>query len=369
MKILVLQDYLRSGGTERQSVLMARAFRGSGHTVQVVTFRPGGALADTLGEVPHHALQRFDMHLDWYAPGLRTMVEQFGPDVVLCMGRMANCRASEVQRYLAREYSDKVVVATMRTGKSLPWLFRRSLRMVRHVVANSDEARRILVDRYHVPLEKISVIRNALVFAPPVETGPGRISDRSQSVRNELGARPGSIVLLWVGMFRPEKNQRGIIQIVAQLPPEIDWQLWFAGEGPEKASCQALVNKLGIGDRVHFFGFRADPTSLYTAADIAVLTSRSESLSNFLIEAHAHGMPSVGYGVTGVVECGGRVVAPEDQAAFMEELLPFLRVPEFRRREGDRLAAHAREHFSPVAQAAAYLELFRRLRESLPPTG
>jgi len=364
MKILVLQDYLRSGGTERQSVLMARAFRAAGHTVHVVTFRPGGALADTLGDVPHHALQRTDLGLDWYAPGLKTAVEQFGPDVVLCMGRMANCRAGGLQRYLLDQYPKVVVVATMRTGKALPWLFRRSLHTVRHVVANSDEARRVLVERYQVAAGKISVIRNALVFAPPIETGPGRISDRNQSIRREFEIRPTTVVLLWVGMFRPEKNQRGAIQIVAQLPPEVDWQLWLAGEGPEKASCQSLVKKLGLSERVRFLGFRADPTPLYAAADVAVLTSRSESLSNFLIEAHAHGVPSVGYGVTGVVECGGRVVTPEDQAAFMEELLPLMRLPEFRRKEGDRVAAYAREHFSPAAQAGAYLELFRRLLEN-----
>lgn len=364
MKILVLQDYLRSGGTERQTVLMARAFHGAGHTVQVVTFRPGGALADSLGDVPHHALQRFDLGLDWYAPGLRVALGQFGPDVVLCMGRMANCWAGGVSRYLKSSYQGAVVIATMRTGKALPWLFRRSLPAVRHVVANSDAARRVLVDRYKVPLGKISVIRNALVFAPSIETGPGRISDRNQSLRREFGVRPTTVVLLWVGMFRLEKNQRGAIQIVAQLPPEVDWQLWFCGEGPEKASCQALVNKLGLADRVRFLGFRADPTPLYAAADVAVLTSRSESLSNFLIEAHAHGIPSVGYGVTGVVECGGRVVTAEDQAAFMEELLPLLRMPEFRRKEGDRVSAYAREHFSPAAQAGAYLELFRRLLEN-----
>lgn len=369
MKILVLQDYLRSGGTERQSVLMARAFRSAGHTVQLITFRPGGALVDTLGEVPHQALQRSDLRLDWYAPGLRAAVIQFTPDIVLCMGRMANCRAGEVQGYLAPGYSKPVVIATMRTGKPLPWLFRRSLARVRHIVANSDEARRVLVDRYDVPLGKISVIRNALVFAPSDETGPGRMSDRNQSIRRELGAKPGTVVLLWVGMFRPEKNQSGAIQLAAQLPAEIDWQLWLAGDGPEKAPCQTLAKKLGIEDRVRFLGFRADPTPLYTAADVAVLTSRSEALSNFLIEAHAHGIPSVGYGVTGVVECGGRVVTPEDQAAFMEELLPLLRFGDFRRKEGDRVAAYAREHFSPPAQASAYLELFRRLIDNTSPSG
>ncbi len=364
MKILVLQDYLRSGGTERQSILLSRAFRSAGHEVQLLTFRPGGTLASSAGDLVHRALQPFDFHLDWFAPGLHRSVLRMIPDIVLCMGRMANCRGGSLQRMLNRARVGGQVVATMRTGKMLPWLFRRSLHQVRHVVSNSDEARRVLVEHYGVPLPKISVIRNSLVFTPRVEAGPGRISDRDESLRREYGAKPGTAVMLWVGMFRLEKNQRGIIEIAASLPREIDWQLWFAGEGAERPACEALVEKLGLGERIRFLGFRADPTALYTAADVAVLTSRSESLSNFLIEAHAHGMPSVGYGVTGVVECGGRVVQPEEKEAFLRALLPLLKSLELRRDEGDRVAIYARDHFSPSVQAAAYIDLFRRLLDS-----
>ncbi|MBC8041482.1 MAG: glycosyltransferase, partial [Opitutaceae bacterium] len=44
MKIRFVQDYLRSGGTERQTLLLAHAFRKAGHDTAVVLFRPGGTL-------------------------------------------------------------------------------------------------------------------------------------------------------------------------------------------------------------------------------------------------------------------------------------------------------------------------------------
>jgi predicted ABC-type transport system involved in lysophospholipase L1 biosynthesis ATPase subunit len=44
MKILIIQDHLRSGGTERQSVLLANAFAAAGHPATLLTFRPGGPL-------------------------------------------------------------------------------------------------------------------------------------------------------------------------------------------------------------------------------------------------------------------------------------------------------------------------------------
>ena len=48
-RILIVQDCLRSGGTERQSIHLAREFRACGHAASLLTFRPGGTLAATSG--------------------------------------------------------------------------------------------------------------------------------------------------------------------------------------------------------------------------------------------------------------------------------------------------------------------------------
>lgn len=160
MKILILQDFLRSGGTERQCVLLANAFAAAGHGVTLVTFRPGGALASTIGPaVRRVTLQPFDLGLDWFAPGLLRAVRAAAPDVVLCLGRMANCHGWRLT-------SLAPVVATMRTGKSLPAWFRRTLRSSAGVVANSAEARDTVVARTGISTKRVTVIHNSLVFPP-----------------------------------------------------------------------------------------------------------------------------------------------------------------------------------------------------------
>ncbi|MDE3084438.1 MAG: glycosyltransferase [Verrucomicrobiota bacterium] len=351
MKILILQDYLRSGGTERQSIWLARAFVAAGHDARLLTFRPGGALAATLDGVTHRALQPFDLGLDWFAPGLFAAVRATAPDIVLCMGRMANCYAGSLQK----KFSGAAVVATMRTGKTLPRLFRRSLRLARHVVANSYQAKTQLVSQQRLPDEKITTIHNALLFPPT-----GALS-RKDTLRAQLGAGPGTIVLLDVAMFRPEKNQRELIEIAAQLPADLDWRLWLAGDGPARGECERLATKKNLGARVKFLGFQTDPAPLYSAADLAVHTSLSESLSNFLIEAHVHGLASVAYDVVGVRETGAIVVPPRDQVAFLARLRPLLADAALRRREADAAQAYARKQFAPEKQAQAYLKLFARL--------
>ena len=362
MKILVLQDFLRSGGTERQAILLANAFSAAGHATTLLTFRPGGVLAHTVARtVSTRALQPFDVHLDWFAPALTSTVRRYSPDVILSMGRMANCYAGKLQS----EFPATAVVATMRTGKQLPSRFVRSLQTVRHVVANSRDARDTLVQQYAIPAAKIAVIHNALVFPSESSTPAGTLA--RESLRSCHGASSATTVLLCVAMFRPEKNQRALIETLASLPAELDWQLWLAGEGEARAECERLAATKQIDSRVKFFGFQRDPSALYAAADVAVHASATEALSNFLVEAQAHGLPAVVYAAQGMEECfipneTGWTIPREHPDAFRAAIVRLARESTAVRALRSAAAqAFARDTFDPARQVTAYLDLFAGL--------
>ena len=375
MKILIVQDYLRSGGTERQSVLLANAFTAAGHDATLLTFRPGGALAATVAAgVRRHVLQPFDLGLDWFAPGLRRFVDRAKPDLVLCMGRMANCYAHKFRPPRLRRDDTPPprnflprIVMTMRTGKSLPRYFQVGLQRADHIIANSAEARATLVAQHAVAADKISVIHNSLVFPPESALW------RNEPLRAQHGAGAHTRVLLNVAMFRREKNQRELIEIAAGLPRELDWQLWLAGDGPERAACERLVVEKNLGARVKVLGFFRDPTPLYCAADLAVHASWSEALSNFLIEAQAHGLPAVAYEAQGIRECfvpgrTGWAIARDDRAAFRDTLTRRMSEPAVTHAERSADArAFARQNFDADRQVAAYLDLFQTLRANPAP--
>lgn len=360
MKILIVQDYLRSGGTERQSVFLGAAFARVGHAVTLLTFRPRGAISgDASGQeaFAFRSLQPVDLHLDWFAPGLLRVAAETAPDIVLCMGRMANCYAGFLQRRLPQA----AVICTMRTGKPLPWLFRRSLGLCRHVIANSHVARRVLLDVHDVPPGKVTVIHNPVLRSRHAE------SPRNVALRRQYGAGPGTCVLLNVAMFRPEKNQRELVEICSSLPGYLDWQLWLAGDGPARRKCEKLAHELGLGARVKFLGYQSDPTALYHAADLALLASQSESLSNFLIEAQLHGLPAIAYDIVGVGECfvpgkSGLLIRNRDKAGFLDALSRLIREPALRRRFSDTGKHHAHAHFTPERQVKAHLALFDEIR-------
>ena len=298
--------------------------------------------------------------MDWFAPGIFPRAASVAPDIVLCHGRMANCYAGGLQRYLPLA----AVVASMRTGKPLPWMFRRSLRLVRHVIANSRQARDFLVGGLGIPGEDVSVIHNSLLFRQGTPSA-------AAGLRAASGASPQTLVLLCVAMFRHEKNQRELIEIVSQLPAGLDWQLWLAGDGPTRNACLRLAQERGIGSRVKFPGFAADPANLYAAADVAVHASSSESLSNFLIESQAAGLPAVVYEARGIAECmvpdrTGWVIERGNRTAFRLALERLAAEPPGARTARAAAArAFALAEFDPARQVAAYLDLFGRLAKRL----
>jgi glycosyltransferase involved in cell wall biosynthesis len=359
MKILIVQDRLRSGGTERQSILLANAFTAAGHETTLLTFRPGGALANTVAaNVTRRVLQPFDTGMDWFAPRLYRTIAATTPNVILCMGRMANCYAGGLQE----RFPTKTVIATMRTGKKLPRQYLRSLRIVRAIVANSHEAKKSLVTQYAITGEKISVIHNSLVF-PPVPATAVR-----EQLRAKYGATANTVVLLCVAMFRREKNQRELIEIAARLPADLDWQLWLGGDGPARAGCETLAAQKNLSARVKFLGWHSDPAPLYAAANIAVHASWSEALSNFLIEAQASGLPVVAYDAQGIAECfvpgdTGFVIARDDRDAFIRQLVDVAQANETTKSaRAVRARDYARTTFDHDRQIARYLERFTQLR-------
>lgn len=358
MKIAIIQDCLRSGGTERQSILLANAFEARGMETTLVTFRPGGTLAGSLGSTRRITLQPFDTGLDWFAPGLVRRVRVLAPDIVLCMGRMANCHGLR----LLHGVPQARIVGTMRTGKTLPFAYRSFLGKAHHVVANSREALDGLIADGVLQAAYGSVICNSLVFK---QTAPS--SETRARLRTQHGASRETTVLLNVGMFRPEKNQRELIRLCTQLPRGLDWQLWLAGDGPELGACARLAGELNLGDRVRFVGWHADPSPLYAAADLAVHASVSEALSNFLIEAQAHGLPCVAYQAQGNSECivegrTGFIIPRGDRARFCEAVQTLATEPaEARSSRSNRARAHARENFDEARQIDKYVDLFKSL--------
>jgi glycosyltransferase involved in cell wall biosynthesis len=136
--------------------------------------------------------------------------------------------------------------------------------------------------------------------------------------------------LITVSALLPNKRIADLIDAAAQLAPRHPaLSVAVVGSGPLEAELHTQARRLGLGDILHFLGFRDDVDALYARARIFVLPSAYEGLSIAMLEAMASGVTPV---VTDVGELGGivrdgetgRLFAPGDVealATILEQLL------------------------------------------------
>ncbi len=163
---------------------------------------------------------------------------------------------------------------------------------------------------------------NVAITLPRAEpnASSGDVSQDIESVPNArlVTRSDDGYVVVAIGRLSPEKAFDVLIRAVDQLiEAGTDVRLLIAGEGNERASLEQLIAQTGRGDRIKLLGHVADPRSLFAAADVFVLSSRSEGLPNVLLESLACGVPVVATAVGGVPrvivdEQNGLLVRPDD---------------------------------------------------------
>ena len=143
-------------------------------------------------------------------------------------------------------------------------------------------------------------------------------------------------MLLFVGRIQPLKGPDVAIRTLAELD-RADAQLLIVGgasgiEGDaESEQAHALVDELGLHDRVHFVAPQPHHilSTYYRAADVVLVPSRSESFGLVALEAAACGVPVVASAVGGLLSLvddrrTGRLIDgrdPTDYAKAIAEIL------------------------------------------------
>jgi teichuronic acid biosynthesis glycosyltransferase TuaC len=200
---------------------------------------------------------------------------------------------------------------------------RRVLEQADAVVALSRDLAAKVVEMGIAP-HRVHVMRRGVdssLFSP---------GDRD-AARRQLGLPTDRRLLLWVGRMVPVKGLDILIAACQLLKQQTaDFRLYLIGDGPQRASLAAEVQRLGLSEHVTFVG-PVDHDRLgvwFQAADLTVMPSRSEGIPNTLLESLACGTPFVASAVGGVPEiaghAAGRLVPPErpdELAAALEVAL------------------------------------------------
>lgn len=167
-----------------------------------------------------------------------------------------------------------------------------------------------------------------------------------------------------VGRLAAVKNQAMLLRsfgVVARERPAA--RLIVVGDGPERASLEALAAELGVAEQVKFLGFRDDVTQLLAEADVFLMSSHYEGISIAVLEAMRAGLAVVGTRVGGMsetVEHGrtGWLVADNDEEGFTEAMREALADPIRRIASGGAGQVRQQREFSLDQAARRYMALY-----------
>lgn len=257
-------------------------------------------------------------------------------------------------------------------NRKYQWVRRAYRPFVQQYVALSRQIETYLRRAVGVPATRISHICNGVDMARFALLGAG--SDRHAVLQSApFALDKDSFVIGTVGRLQGVKDQglllRAFAQAVAQDPAlRRRGRLVIVGDGPLRSELQAQLDALGLRELAWLAGEQADIPAWLRAMDLFVLPSRSEGISNTILEAMACGLPVVATDVGGngeLVEANvtGDLFATGDMAALAAHMCAAVSDPERLRVQGAAGRSRVEQLFSLDAMVASYQTMYDRLLE------
>lgn len=125
---------------------------------------------------------------------------------------------------------------------------------------------------------------------------PNPIDDELRQVVHASGDGKN---IVWIGRFSNEKQPWEALnimeQVVRQEPDAVLYMVGGAADTSTLEKFQKVIDKKDLTAHVKLEGYQQDVSRYYTMAQVSLLTSQYEGFSMVLLEAQAHGVPSVMY--------------------------------------------------------------------------
>jgi sugar transferase (PEP-CTERM/EpsH1 system associated) len=236
-------------------------------------------------------------------------------------------------------------------------LQRWAWRQVDQVLSVSSRLAERMSDEVGVPLDRIRVIRNGVNL--------GRFTGSADRAgRAAFGVPEGGLLIGAVGRLVDVKDHAALIDAVYELRRRGHNALAvISGDGPLRGELAARIARMGLESSVRLLGHRPDVEAVFAAVDVFVQPSKSEGMSNTILEAMASGLPVVATRVGGADEMvvdgeTGVLVPAGDGAALIDALDRLASRESLRRAMGRAGRIRAHRDFSLQHMVSAYQSLY-----------
>ena len=298
MNIVIMADALHSvaAGSERQIYKLISGLCDQGHNVKLALLRHT-AFTQDLTEFPcpivclnirsvvslqaFQALRNFRAQLiSWKIQALHAWLPESCLLAPLFL-KHATMQVITSRRDMGLIYKGKPA-----------WLYRAVKNRADAIVSNSQAVADYIQQCEHLPPERCKVIYNGL----DAYTAPSSVSEI-------VFKNASAIKVILVANIKPVKRTLDAVNAIIQLNAQgLLTEIALIGEPQDQNYVAAIKNQIAAsqaGDFVHWLGSIHEPRRLLPQADIGLLVSDSEGLSNTLMEYMQAGLPIIATNVGG----------------------------------------------------------------------
>ncbi len=246
------------------------------------------------------------------------------------------------------------------------WKYRFMRKLYRPFVTNylalSADLSQYLAKSIGIPNHKLFQIYNG------VDSKRFHPSGTRQKISNCPFQDSGHWIIGTIGRMHAVKDQMNLATAFVgalQNRPDLRHRLRLVmiGDGPLRPAVLHYLSEAGVADLAWLPGERHDVPQLLQGFDCFVLPSRSEGISNTILEAMASGLPVIATAVGGNPELvtdggSGKLVPANNPQALAAAIISYADHPDMATDAGRRGRSAVEEKFSLEAMINAYCRLY-----------
>jgi N-acetyl-alpha-D-glucosaminyl L-malate synthase BshA len=129
-----------------------------------------------------------------------------------------------------------------------------------------------------------------------------KYSNHFKDCQRAMMAKDDERIITHISNLRPVKRVKDVISVFYNIQKEIPAKLMLVGEGPEREKIELQCQKLGISDKVIFFGKSNEIDKILCFSDLFLLPSETESFGLAALEAMASSVAVISSNTGGIPE-------------------------------------------------------------------
>ena len=309
MKIAIV-CYPTFGGSGVVATELGIELANRGHEVHFITYRQPVRLALLNSNVHYHEVNVPEYPLFHYQPyelalssKLVDMVKLYKIDLLHVHYAIPHAYAGYMAKQMLKDEGISIPMVTTLHGTDITLVGNHPnyKTAVSFSINKSDVVTSVSQSLKDATYELFDIKKEIHVIPNFIELVKHPLEYNSVCQRSSM-AKQEERIITHISNFRKVKRIPDVIKIFDKIQQTLPAKLMMVGDGPEKVKAEQLCEKLGITDKVIFFGNSNEIDSILSNSDLFLLPSETESFGLAALEAMAWRVPVISSNTGGLPE-------------------------------------------------------------------